>query len=362
MSDEKLLMNLRLARTEQVGPVTYQRLIQTYGNAEDALAALPELAKRGGRRGRLKPMSMGDAKKELAATQKQGGTYIIWGEPPYPAHLAALPDAPPVLGVFGHVHLLDRQNVAIVGSRNASVAGVRLAHILAEGLGARQYVIGSGLARGIDSAAHKAAIESGTMAVLGNGINHFYPKENETLQSQIMQQGLILCENPPDTPPQGTLFPRRNRIIAGLSLGVIVVEAARKSGSLITAHLAGEYGREVMAVPGSPLDARCLGSNNLIRDGATLVESVDDVLAILSPYGNMETNYREIIPSKVPPPDISPDQREQIIASMGAVPVTIDDIVQSSGASVPQVSLVVLELDLAGRLTQEAGGLLSLSQ
>ncbi len=355
-------MNLRLARTEQVGPVTYQRLMQVYGSAEAALDALPELAKRGGRRNRLKPMSVADATKELAATQKHGGTYLVWGQPPYPPHLAALPDAPPVLGAFGHVHLLDRDSVALVGSRNASVAGMRLAHMLAEGLGQRQYIVTSGLARGIDSAAHKASLETGTIAVLGNGINHFYPKENEELQNRVLQQGLILCENPPDMPPQAALFPRRNRIIAGLSLGVIVVEAARRSGSLITAQLAGEYGREVMAVPGSPLDARCLGSNNLIRDGATLVENVDDVLNVLSAYGNMQTNYRDMTPNKTPPPDISPDQRDQIVASMGTVPVTIDDIVQSSGASVPQVALVILELELAGRLTQEAGGLLSLAQ
>ncbi len=363
MNDAELLACLRLARTEQVGPVTYQRLIQIYGNATDALEALPELAARGGRRRKLKAMRVADARKELSTTEKHGGRYLVWNQPPYPPHLAALPDAPPILSAFGHVHLLERPSVAIVGARNASAVARHIAKILAEELGQRQYVVISGLARGVDGAAHHASLESGTIAVLGNGIEHFYPKENEELQKQIMAQGLILCENPPDMAPQAALFPRRNRIIAGLSLGTIVVEAARRSGSLITARLAADYGREVMAVPGSPMDARNHGSNNLIRDGAALVENVDHVLQLIAPLAErdrLETMTRPIPSNPAPPPDLSTDQRDEITALLSAAPVTIDALVQMSRADIPQVNLVLLELELAGRLIHEPGGLVSL--
>lgn len=362
MNAARLLAHLRLARTEHIGPVTYQRMLQLYGTPEAALEALPELAARTPSRRNIKPLSAREARKELAATEKLGGSYLVWNEPPYPPLLSATPDAPPVLASFGYQHLLERPAIAIVGARNASAAARRITALLAEGLGERNYVVVSGLARGVDRVAHQASLDSGTIAVLGNGAAHAYPKENAELQTQIMQQGLVLCENPPDTAPQGALFPRRNRIIAGLSLGTIVVEAARRSGSLITARLAGEYGREVLAVPGSPLDERCRGSNNLIRDGAVLVETVDDILAVIAPLierQHLQHSARPPLQGDATAPDLSDQERRDIIALLGPVPVTLDDLVRASGASVQKVTLVLLELDLAGQLTHEPGGLVS---
>ena len=362
MTEAELLDALRLARTPRVGPVTYQRMMQLYGDATRALEALPELAARGGSAAKLNPMSVAEARKELAATEKHGGTYLVWGQPPYPPQLTALPDAPPILGAFGHLHLLEQPIVAMVGARNASAAGRQLTKSLAEELGQRDYIIASGLARGIDGIAHEAALATGTVAVLGNGIDHAYPKENAELQQQILEQGLILCENPPDTAPQANLFPRRNRIIAGLAIAVIVAEAARSSGSLITARLAADYGREVMAVPGSPLDPRSEGCNNLIRDGAVLVANIDHAMATLTPLAERNVSEPPARPApSTPPSDLPPNLREEIISLLGAAPVTLDTLVQMSGAGVPQVNLVLLELELAERLVQEPGGLISIA-
>lgn len=361
---DRQLAYLRLARTDQIGPVTFQRLINVYGEPEKALAALPELSQRGGRKRPLKAFSLSKAKAEYAATEKLGGQYLFWGEVGYPRALHALPDAPPVLAAHGHVHLIDKPMVAMVGARNASAAARKMTGILAADLAAAGLVIISGLARGVDGAAHQAALEQGTVAVIGNGAAHAYPKDNAELQASIVEQGLLLSENPPDTAPQASLFPRRNRIIAGLSLGVIVVEAAQRSGSLITARLAGEQGREVFAVPNSPLDTRCLGSNNLLREGAVLTENADDVLNVLRPM--ME--QREMDSRAPPPPKIiaaepeAPDDtlRTQIIELMGPVPMTVDELVEASNAPVSTVHLILLELELAGRLTQEPGGKISL--
>ena len=354
---DRQLAYLRLARTDQIGPVTFQRLLSVYGSPEKALAALPELSQRGGRKRPLKAFSMSKAKAEYGQTDALNGRYLFWGEAGYPAALQALPDAPPVLAAHGHTALLDKPMIAIVGARNASAA-------LSTDLATAGLVIVSGLARGVDGAAHQAALANGTIAVIGNGAAHAYPRDNADLQSAIIEQGLLLSENPPDTTPQASLFPRRNRIIAGLSLGVIVVEAARRSGSLITARLAGEQGREVFAVPNSPLDARCLGSNNLLRDGAVMTESADDVLNVLRPL--ME--QREMDARSPPPPrsiTAEPDPpddelRALIIELMGPVPMTIDELIEAANAPVSTVHLVLLELELAGRLTQEPGGKISL--
>ena len=309
LSLDKQLAYLRLARSAHIGSVTYQRLMRVYRDPDAALAALPDLSRRGGGKRVLKPFSLSKAKQEYAATEKLGGQYLFWGEAGYPAMLAPLPDAPPVL------------------------------------------------------AAHETSLARGTIAVICNGVAHSYPEENAELQQRIIEQGLLLAENPPDTAPQANLFPRRNRIIAGLSLGVIVVEAARRSGSLITARLAGEYGREVFAVPGSPLDARCLGSNNLLREGAVLTETVEDVMAELRPIMERQNmSAREAAPfiEKRRPPEITDTERQAIIDLLGPVPMRIDDLVEQSAAPVQVVHLVVLELDLSGRLTQEPGGLISL--
>ena len=361
---DRQLAYLRLARTDQIGPVTFQRLLSVYDSPEKALAALPELSQRGGRKRPLKAFSMSKAKAEYGQTHALNGRYLFWGEAGYPAALQALPDAPPVLAAHGHTALLDKPMIAMVGARNASAAARKMTAALSTDLATAGLVIVSGLARGVDGAAHQAALANGTIAVIGNGAAHACPRDNADLQSAIIEQGLLLSENPPDTAPQASLFPRRNRIIAGLSLGVIVVEAARRSGSLITARLAGEQGREVFAVPNSPLDARCLGSNNLLRDGAVMTESADDVLNVLRPL--ME--QREMDARSPPPPrsiTAEPDPpddelRALIIELMGPVPMTIDELIEAANAPVSTVHLVLLELELAGRLTQEPGGKISL--
>lgn len=361
---DRQLAYLRLARTEQVGPVTFQRLISVYGDPDKALAALPELSQRGGRKRPLKAFPLSKAKTEYAETEKLGGQYLCRGEADYPTSLAALPDAPPVLAAHGHLSLLAKPMIAMVGARNASAAARKLTDMLASDLAAAGLIIVSGLARGVDGAAHQAALENGTVAVIGNGAAHAYPRDNADLQAAIVEQGLLLSENPPDTAPQASLFPRRNRIIAGLSLGVIVVEAARRSGSLITARLAGEQGREVFAVPNSPLDARCHGSNNLLREGAVLTETTDDVLNVLRPIMEQrEMDSRDKPPPKHPIEEpIGPDDdlRRHIIELMGPVPISVDELIEAANAPVSAVHLVLLELELAGRLTQEPGGKVSL--
>ena len=363
LSLDRLLAYLRLARTEGIGPVTFQRLMTVYGDPERALDALPGLSARSGRKRPLQAVSLSKAKAEYTATQKLSGTYLVWGVPPYPAQLTALPDAPPVLAAHGHVHLLDRPMVALVGARNASAAARKITAQLAEALGAADMVTVSGLARGVDSAAHQASLKSGTVAVIGNGATHSYPKDNSDLQKAIIAQGLLLSENPPDTAPQASLFPRRNRIIAGLSLGVIVVEAARRSGSLITARLAGENGREVFAVPGSPLDARCHGTNNLLRDGAIITETVDDVMNVIGPLirrTDIQAKASNFAKPNRQPPEFDVTIERAIINLLGPVPMTVDELIGQSGAPVQQVHLVLLQLEMAGRLTTEPGGKISL--
>ncbi len=364
LTDAARLEWLRLCRTENVGPVGFRQLLARYGNAAEALAALPELARRGGRSRPLRVPSRADAERELAATARFGATLLAFVEPGYPAALAALEDAPPLILLKGHAHLLAHPAVAVVGARNASANGRLLAERLARDLGAAGFLVVSGLARGIDTSAHQGALASGTAAVLAGGLDIAYPPQNARLQEAIEEQGLLLSEMPLGTEPQARHFPRRNRIISGLSLGVVVVEAALRSGSLITARLAADQGREVFAVPGSPLDPRAHGTNELLRQGATLVESAADVLAVLS---SLRPPLKEPAAGDFRPTgagSASEDElsaaRPQLLELLGPAPVALDLLLRQSGLSPDVLSLLLLELELAGRIERQAGGSVAL--
>lgn len=360
---------LRLIRTENVGPVTFHRLIQRFGTAQAALDALPTLSKRGGRSKPLKACSLSRAEDEIAELDKMGATLVARPEADYPDTLRAVEDAPPLLTVLGHAHLLNKPALGVVGARNASLNGRKLAAELSRRTGEAGYVIASGLARGIDAAAHDAALQTGTVAVVAGGVDVIYPKENTELYHHIREQGAIVAENTPGTQPQARHFPRRNRIISGLSLGVLVVEAAARSGSLITARLAGEQGREVFAVPGSPLDPRSSGANNLLRDGAHLVTSADDIVPVLNslrirPLGEPPgSDYMQ-------PPlpfDASPEAdaalaglRDTVLELLGPAPVHVDEVIRASGAPVADVLTVLLELEIAGRIERQPGNRVNL--
>jgi DNA processing protein len=356
---EDLVDRLRLVRTPGIGPVTYRQLSARFGTPAAALAAVPDLARRGGG---APPRLFGrdDAEREIAKADRAGARYLAIGLGLYPPLLAELDDAPPLIMARGDLTLLDRTAVAIVGARNASAAACRFARGLAHDLGQEGIVVVSGLARGIDSAAHDGALETGTIGIVAGGIDVFYPPENEERQRALYERGLVLAEMPPGTEPRSRHFPYRNRIIAGLGAGTVVVEAAPKSGSLITARLAAEAGREVMAVPGSPLDPRAQGCNQLIRDGATLVQSAGDVVEALRP---LERKVASPPASFVHDPDESVDGADlldQIEGLLGPSPVPVDEIIRLSGAPSGPVQLALLELDLAGRLDRHAGGRVSL--
>jgi DNA processing protein len=356
---EDLVDRLRLVRTPGIGPITFRQLIARFGTPAAALAAVPDLARRGGG---TPPRLFGrdDAEREIARVEKAGARYLAIGLGFYPPLLAELDDAPPLIMATGDLTLLDRTAVAIVGARNASAAACRFARGLAHDLGQEGIVVVSGLARGIDSAAHDGALETGTIGIVAGGIDVFYPPENEERQRALYERGLVLAEMPPGTEPRSRHFPYRNRIIAGLGAGTVVVEAAPKSGSLITARLAAEAGREVMAVPGSPLDPRAQGCNQLVRDGATLVQSAADVVEALRP---LERKVASPPASFVHDPDESVDGADlldQIEGLLGPSPVPVDEIIRLSGAPSGPVQLALLELDLAGRLDRHAGGRVSL--
>lgn len=344
-------------RTPGIGPVAYRQLLQRFGSAAAALAALPDLARRGGGRAPT-PYDAGQAEREVAAVEKLGARYLALSQGLYPSLLAKMEDAPPLLIVKGDLRLLDRPAVAMVGARNASAAACRFARGLAHDLGREGLVVVSGLARGIDAAAHDGAMDSGTIGCAAGGIDIYYPPENEARQRRMEEVGLVVSERPPGLEPRARDFPRRNRLIAGLALGTVVVEAAPRSGSLITARLAAEAGREVMAVPGSPLDPRAQGCNQLIRDGATLVQNAADVVEALCP--GAVARVAEPPESFAPSAELSDDQRTAITALLGPVAVGVDEIIRQSGLSPAEVQLVLLELDLAGRLERHAGGRVSL--
>jgi len=358
LSDRERVDWLRLIRTRNVGPATFASLIAQFGTATRAIEAMPDLARRGGRRAAISIAGKAEAEAELAAAARLGARYIASCEPEYPPALAASDAPPPVLCVKGAVHLLQRPTVAIVGARNASAAGIRIARELSHALGQHELLIASGLARGIDTAAHNGALESGTAAILAGGLDVIYPPQNEDLHHRIGEIGVLVCELPPGAQPQARHFPQRNRIISGISLGVIVIEAAPQSGSLITARYAGEQGREVFVVPGSPLDPRSRGGNALIRQGATLVQNAEDVLEALQPL--LRTPFAE--PDRKQP--LSPPvldirlvdkARPEILEMLGPTPVEIDELVRQSGLSAATIAVILLELDLAGRLERHPG-------
>jgi DNA processing protein len=347
-------------RSPGIGPVTYRQLIGRFGSASAALAAVPDLARRGGGSSpRL--TSRSDAEREIAAVEKLGAQWLALGHPLYPRLLAELDDAPPLLVAKGRLTLLDRMAVAIVGARNASAAACRFARGLAHDLGQQDLVVVSGLARGIDTAAHDGALETGTVAVVAGGIDIYYPPENQERQTALYERGLVLAEMPVGTEPRARHFPYRNRIIAGMCAGTVVVEAAPRSGSLITARLAAEAGREVMAVPGSPLDPRAQGCNQLIRDGATLVQTAADVLEAIRPIeprvASAPVPYE---PAEAQPMDGDGDALSAVEELLGPSPVPVDEIIRLSHAPSGAVQMALLELNLAGRLDRHAGGKVSL--
>lgn len=349
---------LRLIRSANIGPVTYAQLIARFGTATAAIEAIPMLAARGGGRAPVLADPRAIA-REMAATTRLGARYLFSDDADYPPLLAELESAPPALIVRGSSTLLQQTSVAMVGARNASAAACRFARQLGHDLADQGIAVVSGLARGIDTAAHVGAlgaIGGATIAVIASGIDIVFPPENAELQERIAREALLITEHPPGTEPLARHFPQRNRIIAGLALGTVVVEAAPKSGSLITARLAGEAGREVMAVPGSPIDPRAQGCNGLIRDGATLVQNAADIIDQIRPIDARMVRAPASRFGAAPPDDASDADRRAIIALLGMVAVSVDELIRQSGCSPAVVQTVLLELELAGRLERHAGG------
>jgi DNA processing protein len=393
LTDRQRLDWLRLIRSESVGPRTFRALMNRFGGAAAALEALPDLARQSGRTLRL--CTPAEAEREFAALQHQGGRLIALGEAAYPKPLQAIDSAPPLLAVIGAAEALLRPCVALVGSRNASAAGQKFTARLARDLGEAGFVVVSGLARGIDTAAHDASLKTGTIAVLAGGLDEVYPPQNEPLFRRLLETGAGISEMPMGWAPRGRDFPRRNRLVSGLSLGTVVVEAARKSGSLITARFANEQGRQVFAVPGSPLDPRAEGGNHLIREGATLCAEAAHVIEALLPLVEFEQSpgggavmrdgageappqalWDELdLPGITPAPKTelpaetawqdkvlpsqTSDQGINLLDLLGAAPISIDDLVRASGRSARDVSRELLELELSGTVLRQPGGLLT---
>jgi DNA processing protein len=360
LSDQQRRDWLRLSRTEQVGPVTFHNLIARFGSASAALENLPRMAARGGR-GNFTLPDPAQADAEITALAKLGGKLIASCEAEYPAGLAALEAPPPLISMLGYPHLLKKDMVAIVGARNASALARKFTDTLSRDLGFAGLVVASGLARGIDASAHDAALAVGTVAVVAGGVDIVYPPENQKLYDAIRERGVIVSEMRLGEAPQARHFPRRNRIISGLSRGVVVVEAAERSGSLITAQYALDQGREIFAVPGSPLDPRARGTNRLIREGATLTESAEDVLATLRPmlgggFGEPDGAAAIAAPPALAELDAQADRiRAQVEEALGPAPVGIDDLIRQLGAPAGAVLTVILELELAGRCVRHPG-------
>ena len=347
---------LRLIRSPNIGPVTYRQLITRFGTATKALDALPDLVMRGGGKGAV----LADRRvidEEITATQKSGARYLFLDDADYPELLSHLDNAPPAIIIHGDIGLLLRTPVAMVGARNASAGACRFARTLAYELGQGGFAVVSGLARGIDTAAHAGSIDSGTIAVIAGGIDIAYPPENRELQDAIAERGLLIAEMPPGTEPRARHFPYRNRIIAGLALGTVVIEAAPKSGSLITARLAAEAGREVMAIPGSPLDPRSHGCNQLIREGATLVQNAAEIAELLRPMDDRLVRSAAPKTQMALTVDDGGDGDRGVVTNlMGMTYVSVDELVRQSGVNHSVVQMVLLELELAGKLERGAGG------
>lgn len=365
ISEAERIARLRLIRTENIGPVTFRNLVQRFGTARTAIDALPELARRGGRRRPLKVPSVTEAEREIAWNHRIGAQILMIGEPDYPLSLAAIEDAPPAISVLGDPRLLSTRNVAVVGARNASMNGRGFTETMAREIGAYGYTVVSGLARGIDGAAHTGSLETGTVAVLAGGVDVVYPPEHDTLYREIAEHGAVVAEPAIGTTPQARHFPSRNRIISGLSLGVLVVEAAKRSGSLITARRALDQGREVLAVPGSPLDKRSDGTNRLIQEGAAhLIQGADDVIRILNGLAALcleETSAMEFEPP--PPLQADPQTSEKahtvVLETIGADPVAVDELIRGCQLSSPIVATVLLEAELAGVIDRHPGNRVS---
>src|SRR5437764_8255199 len=359
LTEEQRVDWLRLIRSDNVGPRTFRSLINHFGSAREALARLPDLARRGGAARAMRICSEDDARAEIDAGEAIGMRLVAPGERGYPPRLALTDDAPPLLGVRGAGDALMRPMIAIVGSRNASGAGLKFTERLARDLADAGFVIASGLARGIDQAAHRAALDSGTVAVLAGGHDRVYPPEHEDLLETMLRSGAAISEMPLGHVPRARDFPRRNRLISGVAVGVVVVEAAHRSGSLITARIAAEQGREVFAVPGSPLDPRAAGTNDLIKQGATLTTEASDVINAVEPIMGRPLALRE---PDHEPLNSEPDQgdRARVITLLGPSPVLLDDLIRMAGTSPATVRTVLLELELAGRLERHGGGLVSL--
>ena len=350
---------LRLARTENVGPVTFRELIRRYGDAVEALAALPDLARRGGRSGGIRVPTEAEIETELAAGEALGARLLCACEPDFPSVLAAVDPPPPVLWVRGQAEILERPGVAIVGARVASAAGQRFARGLAAELGQAGYLVISGMARGIDAAAHEGSLPTGTAAVLAGGIDDVYPPEHRGLYDRIVEAGCAVSENEPGRAAVARDFPRRNRIISGLARAVVVVEAELRSGSLITARLAAEQGREVLAVPGSPLDPRAKGTNDLIRQGAAICEGAEDVLRALEGLASLREPDAD--PYRPAHGCGEPDERmrDAVAALLSPTPVSRDELVRATGAPPAAVFAALVELSLAGRAELLPGGLVA---
>lgn len=355
---------LQLIRTDTIGPVTFHRLLAKFGSAAAALRVLPALSRSAGRIDALKAFEREDVEAEIERAQSCGAAVIAACEPDYPAPLLALPDRPPIVFVRGHVALFGKPAVAVIGARNASAAGRKMARTLAEGLGRADVVVVSGLARGIDSAAHEAALATGTIAVVAGGVDIVYPPENAGLMNDIADRGAVFSERAPGSQPTARDFPRRNRLISGLSRGVVVVEAAAKSGTLITARFALEQGREVFAVPGSPLDPRCHGANSLLRQGATLVETAEDILSVLAEQnrGAQEGRARDDFDGRDGEMNIEPDGaarravREAVHEALSFTPMHRDEILREIDATPGQVADALLDLVLSGEAEEHSGG------
>lgn len=354
---------LQLIRTETVGPATFRALLNRFGSARAALEALPDLARRGGARLPVRIPSLADIDREWTAVSDFGARLVALGESDYPAMLAGIDGPPPLLAVRGAPAVLRRTMVAVVGARNASLSGRKMAGWIADEVGRAGPAIVSGLARGIDAAAHQAALPHGTVAVMAGGLDRLYPPENRDLMEAIVAQGgALVTEMPMGWDPRARDFPRRNRLVSGLSIAVVLVEAAAQSGSLHTARFALEQGREVLAVPGSPLDPRCEGCNRLIRDGATLISHPRDVIEAIGALGSREPQLRlfETPGSADLGADPSDFERRAVVEALGPDPVAVDELARDVGLTPAALQLILLELDLAGRLERHRGGRVSL--
>ena len=368
LTERQRIAWLRLIRSDNVGPATFRSLINHFGSAETALDMLPELSRRGGARRSIRIATREQAEREIEIATRFGARFVGIGEPDYPPALREIDGAPPLLAVKGDTGVTRPPAIGIVGARAASVHGAKFAAMIARETGRAGYTIISGLARGIDTAAHRASLETGTIAAMAGGLDRPYPPENIPLLNEICEgRGLAISEMPFGWEPRARDFPRRNRLIAGVSLGLVVVEAARRSGSLITARLAGDFGRLVFAVPGSPLDPRCQGANGLLKDGAIVTTESADVLDALQPLSRIDLFSTPVLrepPQEAPRHDFAllpdEDDRTVIVNALSPSPVDIDSIIDHTGLPAATVHMILLELDLAGRLVRHPGGQVSL--